>query len=253
MHASPMRIKRFFIKSALIFVTVILLVTVPSGFGWSEAGKGFHAKNIPIHDTSGGGTVSVNDLKISPKARNYFRSGLEAIHAARWQKAIDAFSHALAINAEYAKAYNGLGVAYAVTGLDGKAEDAFRNAIRIDDKLAEAHFNLGKLLVELNRPAEATLHLRDALNSDAHDVFAIELLVDSMLSTHDEDSAVGLMRSLDSKNVVHPAELHLRIGAALEDHSQNELATEQYSLVIQESSSETERSEAAVAISRVRR
>ena len=237
----------------LAVAALIAFLYSGSGLAYFQPNNGFQAENIPIHDSPRGQSeiASLNDLTISQKARNYFRSGIQAVHAAHWRKAIDAFSNALRIDPHYAKAYNGLGVALAITGKIGLAEEAFRNAIRFDEKLAEAHFNLGKLLLETSRPLEAEVHLQHELNLDMRNASAVQLLVECMLSTHEEDSGVALMKSLHLKKIMHSAFLHMAVGHALEDHTRFELAAEQYSLALNELSSDTERREAEAALSRV--
>ena len=58
-----------------------------------------------------------------------------------------------------------LGVALRNTGKYNEAEEAYRTAIRIDSNYEEAHYNLGVLLRD-DRPTEAQLHLRKALELD---------------------------------------------------------------------------------------
>jgi Tfp pilus assembly protein PilF len=195
--------------------------------------------------------VSVNDLRVPERARSYFRLGLDAVHGAQWQKAIDAFKKAVSIHPEYSKAHNALGVALAITKNNDQAESAFRNAIRLDEKYAEPHFNLGKLLLETNRPAEARPELERNLEFDPRYSSAIELLVESMILTGDEDAASSLVTSLHRRNIQHSPQLHLEIGVALEQHSRFESAAEQYSQAFSETSSDSDRNEATRGLLRL--
>ena len=195
--------------------------------------------------------VSVNDLRVPAKARSYFLSGLDAVHGAQWQKAIDAFKKAVSIHPEYSKAHNALGVALAITKNHEQAESAFRNAIRLDEKYAEPHFNLGKLLLETNRPAEARPELERNLEFEPNHSSAIELLVESMIVTGDEDAASSLMTSLHRRNIQHSPQLHLEIGMALEQDSRFESAAEQYSQAFSEASSDSDRNGATRGLIRL--
>jgi hypothetical protein len=80
---------------------------------------------------------------------------------------------------------------------------------------------------------------------------AIDLLVQSMLETHDEDSAVLLVRSLHGRHIGHALGLHLEIGSALERLSKVELAIEQYSLALKENPAESDRKKAEIALQRL--
>src|SRR5262249_51113647 len=123
--------------AATAVVALFAAVNSNSALACFQSDTRFQMKKPPIHDAPParqGEIVSLNDLKISPKARKYFRSGIQAVHAGHWRKAINGFSRALRIDPQYAKAYNGLGVALAITGRIGPAEEAFRNAIRFDEK-----------------------------------------------------------------------------------------------------------------------
>jgi Tfp pilus assembly protein PilF len=209
--------------------------------------EAFRTEVIPVRvpdDRARPEVISVLNLRVPAKARAYFISGLDAVHAARWQKAIDAFKKALALHSDYPKAHNALGVVLAITKNNEGAESAFRNAIRLEKDYAEAHFNLGKLFLETNRPAEARPELERDLELDPSHSPAIELLVESMIRTGDEDDASSFMISLHQRQIQHSPVLHLEIGMALERHSRFELAAEQYSEAFSETSSESEKSEA---------
>jgi len=107
--------------------------------------------------------------------------------------------------------------------------------------------------LETDRSAEARRELERNLELDSRHSAAIELLIDSMILTHDEESAAALMRSVHVRNIPHPADLHLEIAAALEDHARMESAAEQYSLVLSEKVSDSGRRRAELGLSRTRK
>ena len=87
-----------------------------------------------------------------------------------------------------------------------ESEKAFRAAIRLDEAFAEPRFNLGKLLLEAGRSLEAKEQLQTAVALNPDHLPSIELLLDSMLATRDESSAVTLLGSLHRRHVSHPAQ-----------------------------------------------
>ena len=195
--------------------------------------------------------VSVNELSAPEKAKNLFDTAMDAVRKSRWQVAIEAFNQALVLYPGYAKAHNALGVVLAITKKEQEAEQEFRSAIQFDQTFAEPHYNLGKLLLETKRPIEARRELERNLQLNPRYSPAMELLVESMIVTHDEDAAIALMKSVHQKHVDHAAQLHLEIGQALEQHSRLPAASEQYRFVLRERASERERQQARAGLSRI--
>ena len=185
-------------------------------------------------------TVSLNELSVPAKAKSLFDAGLAAVHLNRWPRAIEAFNQAITVAPTYARAYNALGVAFAITKKEKESEQAFRKAIESDKTFAEPHYNLGKLLLETDRTLEGRHELERTLQLSPRDRPAIELLVESMILTHDEDAAVALMSSVDKNKIQHPVQLHLEIGFTLENHDKLELAYGQYFQVLKENASGSE-------------
>jgi Tfp pilus assembly protein PilF len=195
--------------------------------------------------------VSLNELSAPPKAKNLFDAGVEAVHSSRWASAIEALNQAVAVYPGYARAHNARGVVLAILKNEKESEQAFRKAIECDPMFAEPHYNLGRLLLETNRPLEARRELERNLQLNPGYPPAIQLLVESMIQTDDEEAAVALMNSADKKNIQHSVQLHLEIAFALEKLSRLELASEQYSLVLKENADESERQEAKAGLARL--
>jgi tetratricopeptide (TPR) repeat protein len=197
--------------------------------------------------------VSVNELSVPVKAKTLFDAGVAAVHSNEWLSAIEAFRQAIAVYPAYARAHNALGVALAITKKEKESEQAFRRAIQADKAFAEPHYNLGKLLLETNRPLEARRELERDIQLDPRNSAAIELLVESMIRTYDDDAAIAQTSSADNSNIPHPVQLHLEIAFVLEKHSRLELAYEQYSIVLKEGASESERRQANAGLLRLDR
>jgi Tfp pilus assembly protein PilF len=215
--------------------------------------EGIRNEVVRLHSagTDGPQVVSLDELNIPKNANDHYIAGVKAIGMRDWEKGLSALNNAIKAHPKYAKAHNAVGVVLAIRSQLSEAESAFRRAIELNPKLAEPHFNLGKLLLESNRLVEARIELERNLELDGRNPSAFELLVASMISTHDEDSAVLLMHSLHRRKIRHAPGLHLKLASVLEGHLRIEGAAEQYSLVLQENSSESERREAEVGLSRV--
>jgi Tfp pilus assembly protein PilF len=157
--------------------------------------------------------TSVNDLRAPAKAYNLYLEGLEAIRSGHLEQARKDLDDALKIYPVHSQSHNARGVILHMSRRNDEAEQEFRAAIRFDPKAFEPRFNLGKLLLECNKPAEAKQALQRALELDkeSESVATIELLVDSMLLTHDVQSAISLTESLQRKGVKYPARIDLGI------------------------------------------
>jgi Tfp pilus assembly protein PilF len=196
-------------------------------------------------------TTSVNDLNAPAKSRKHYQSALESIRSHDYSKAIQFLKQAITVYPEYARAHNAKGVVFGLMDNAAESEAEFRDAIRYDSEFAEPHINLGRLLLESERLSEARSELQKAVDLKQEHVPAIELLIEAMLRIHDEKSAVSLVRSLHSRGTDHPAQFHLKIASELERHTMIPLAIEQYSLVLQDQPSDSERGAAIEALSRI--
>lgn len=187
--------------------------------------------------------VSANDLAAPPRAYTNYQAGLKEMRSGNLEKALEALERALAIYPSYSRAHTTRGVILHLQDRYIEAEDAFRNAIRFDSDAVEPRYNLGLLLIQHQRPGVARAELEKAFALANENAAVAELLLESMLQTHDEVSAVSLVRSLHGRRVVHPARIHLRIARELKTHGLFELASEQYSFAVQDDPSRTERHE----------
>ena len=219
-----------------------------------KTGQGFRSEVVRLHNVTiidRTETVSLNDLGASPEAYRQYLAGIEAIRAGNLEEALQILDNALKIYPAYSKSHNARGIVFHMTQRSKEAEGAFRDAIKFDADSLEPRINLGNLLLESNRPYEARTELQKALEVDAENLTALDLLLESMLVTDDEMSAVSLVRSLHRRSTKHPAHLHLEIASTLNGHGMIDLAAEQYSLVLQDGPSLSERLEAEAALAGV--
>ena len=83
----------------------------------------------------------------------------------RGNEAVEHYQRAIAIQPDYAPAYNNLGVAEHSAGQLDKAFTAFQRAVDMKPEYPDAHYNLANVLLEKNQPEEAAEHFRIALRT----------------------------------------------------------------------------------------
>jgi superkiller protein 3 len=91
------------------------------------------------------------------------RTGLELFNMGRQDEAIAHYKQAVAINPDFAEAYNNLGVAMVKQGRQNEAIALYQQAIAIEPKFAEAHSNVGVALAKQGRQDEAIAHYKQAI------------------------------------------------------------------------------------------
>ena len=92
---------------------------------------------------------------------------------ARWEAAVDAYTHVVAIDPGYAAAWNNLGLLEHRMGHYGRAGECYGKALAADESCCQAAFNLGSLQEDLGDFAAAVGWYRRALEmqpdyADAH-------------------------------------------------------------------------------------
>jgi tetratricopeptide (TPR) repeat protein len=92
---------------------------------------------------------------------------------ARWDEAVEAYRRVVAIDPDYAAAWNNLGLLHHRLGQYGEARTAYESALRADARCAEAAYNLGSLFEDLGELPASLQHYRLALQTspdyaDAH-------------------------------------------------------------------------------------
>jgi len=92
---------------------------------------------------------------------------------AHWEDAIEAYEKVVAVDPEYAAAWNNLGLLHHRMGHYAEAQDAYEAALRTDPICAEAAYNLGSLFEDLGELPASIRHYRRAIElspdyADAH-------------------------------------------------------------------------------------
>lgn len=111
------------------------------------------------------GAAQVLEKIVTADARVLTNLGNAYLRLGDADRARQALSRALALDAEMPDAHNLLGMAAASKGEAALAEECFRNAIRSQPDLAEARHNLGELLAGRRDYQQAAYHFAEAVNA----------------------------------------------------------------------------------------
>jgi tetratricopeptide (TPR) repeat protein len=116
-------------------------------------------------DAPGGQTVSVHELSMPAKAREYMQSGMKKLYVEKnAAAALTDFQQALSTSPGYYEADYQLAMAQLTLGNRGEAENGFRKAVEASgDKYAEADVGLGGALLDDGNLSEADKSIRRGL------------------------------------------------------------------------------------------
>jgi Flp pilus assembly protein TadD len=116
-----------------------------------------HLKPLKPRPSTPPGTIKVNELeqKVSPKAKEAYEAAAKLILAGQYAQAVEPLKRAIAIEPNYFRAYNELGVIYLKLNQLDQAAEALRQAIKINDKSPFPQFNLGLVLNQQGKHEEA--------------------------------------------------------------------------------------------------
>jgi tetratricopeptide (TPR) repeat protein len=175
--------------------------------------------SAPLQPGQGRFAVSVRDLKISGKARDEYKKGLESLGNKDWRGGLNHFTKAVKAFPEYYEAYYHLGLVETNLGhldeamqafqkavdssggryawgnfgigyllyLEGKAREAetvLRRGLEMDNNSPDGHVILGMTLLRLDNPEEAEKCAREALLRNPNFTQAYLLLADSFARRH---------------------------------------------------------------------
>jgi Tfp pilus assembly protein PilF len=119
-------------------------------------------------DRPTGENVSVTRLGHRPpaKAQKAFDRGLKLAVAEEWQKAVEQFQAAVAIDPKFSEAHGNMGVEYTAMRKFEEAATEFRRAVQIDPATGVFHTNLAYALFRLDQEAEALPEAQTGVSLD---------------------------------------------------------------------------------------
>jgi tetratricopeptide (TPR) repeat protein len=142
-----------------------------------------------VQPARNGYTVSVRQLKISGKAHDEYKKGLESLGKKDFAGSLSHFTNAVKVYPEYYEAFYHLGIAETNLGRMEEAMQNFQRAIDLSSgRYAWAEFGLGYVLFLEGRAGEAETVIRRGLEEDGNspDGFAILGMVLLRLNRTDE-------------------------------------------------------------------
>lgn len=97
------------------------------------------------------------------EARRLNNAGVMAYHNGQYEKALELFESALAIDEGFVEAHNNLGLTYTEMDEEEKATEAFRKALELNPDLAATYNNLGYVFYRLGSYTEAIEMYNEAI------------------------------------------------------------------------------------------
>ncbi len=178
--------------------------------------------------------VSANDLKVSPKARKELDKSNEAMALRDWKKAKEHLDKALALEPNYATAYNNLAVLYAKTNDLANEEQALKKSLALDDHFAPALLNYAKLCIrQKNFPQSETL-LQKEIAVDPDNTESLLLLADSEYMNRHFDAAIASADHAHSVSTDHASFVHYIAARAYQQENRQQQALAEFQAFLKE-------------------
>ncbi|MGV8056737.1 MAG: tetratricopeptide repeat protein [Smithellaceae bacterium] len=102
-------------------------------------------------------------------ATDWFNKGLQYKLIEEYDKAIDAYTRAIALKTNYVAAYNNRGNAYEEKGQNDRAIKDYKEAIAIDSNVVEAYYNLGHVYNRKGQYDDAIENYNKAIKLDPNE------------------------------------------------------------------------------------
>jgi tetratricopeptide (TPR) repeat protein len=180
------------------------------------------------------GMVSAADLKVSPKARKELDKANEAMALQEYKKAKEHLDKALALNPDYATAYNNLGVLYAKMNDLPNEEQALKKSISLDDHFAPALLNYGKLCLRQKDFPQAETLLQKEVALDPDNPESLLLLADAQYMNHHFAAAIVTADSAHSSVHDHPSFVHYIAARAYQQENRQQEALAEFQMFLKE-------------------
>ena len=105
------------------------------------------------------------ETELTARARAHTDLGAAYYQQNKLEIALDEFSRAVEIDANFGQAYNGLGLVFAALGEDAKADANFKKAIQVQPASSESHNNYGSFLCAHKRYDESISQFLEAVKN----------------------------------------------------------------------------------------
>lgn len=146
------------------------------------------------------------------QARAHTELGAAYLQEGKYEIALEEFNIAIQKDAEYALAYNGIGMVNSALGENAKADAAFKKALQLKPNSSESHTNYGNFLCKTGRYDESIKHFLDAVKNPLYETPHIAYANAGICSIRNKDFVNAeryLTISLQIQPLMHPAAYHL--------------------------------------------
>lgn len=178
--------------------------------------------------------VSATDLNVPPKARKELDKANEAMAMLNWKSAKEHIDKALALDANYATAYNNLSVLYAKTNELAYEEQALKKALSLDDHFAPALLNYGKLCIRQKNFPQAEDVLQKEVGLDPDNPESLLLLADAEYMNRHFDAAIVTADKAHSVSRDHASFVHYIAARAYQQENKEQQALAEFQLFLKE-------------------
>jgi tetratricopeptide (TPR) repeat protein len=189
--------------------------------------ESFRSETIRLspHRTGAGTTVSLSELQLSKASRQAYEKGVMLLKRARWAEARTLFLSIIAEAPNYARAYNGLGIALSELDEVHTGIQAFEQAINLDRHFDEAYLNLSRLYWKADELSESESVLRKLLSVNPNNTKVLSQLVTTQLKEGKPNDAIVTVDDVHASGRPHDPILHLY---AAEAYSSERTADDEY-------------------------
>ena len=181
-----------------------------------------------------GPMVDASMLNAPKKAVQELRKGNDLMKDREWAKAAEHLQKAVAIDPQFAAAYNNLGVAYARMGDPVREREALDQSLKLNDHNAAALVNRAHLALKEHDLAGAEGYLSRATASDPQNVQTLMVLAKVQLLSGHYEAALVSARRVHTLPHQQYAMVHYLAARACEGRSQLQDAAAELRLFLQE-------------------
>lgn len=181
-----------------------------------------------------GAMVDVSMLKAPKQAIQELRKGNDAMKDQQWAKAVEHLQKAVAIDPEFAAAYNNLGVAYARMGDRAHEREALDHSLKLNPHNAAALVNRAHLALKEQDLTGAEEYLTRATAADPENVQMLMVLAKVQLFARHYDAALTSAKKVHTFPHQQYAMVHYLAARACEGLSRLQDAASELRVFLQE-------------------
>jgi tetratricopeptide (TPR) repeat protein len=173
----------------------------------------------------------VADSRKPGNAEQIHRAGVSYYESGEFEKAIEAYQHAIKLRPDLQEYYYHLGMAYSSLGRYKEAVEAYNNAIRIKPDYAAAYYNLGHAHSNLDQYDKAIKVFKQAIQHDPNNVDTYLALGDAYSDSGEEEKAVATFEAAIRREPGNPY-TYYKLGLFYFPHGPHARAVDAFSQAI---------------------